>query len=102
MSKTKDVQSMEILTQRYRELDHEKTRVQTLIDSAEAALNQLLAEAETLFGSRDVDFLEQKLRQLEQENIQMREKYQADLDALESSLNEIDRQFSGRNAATDD
>ena len=77
MPKTKnvDVQSIEQLTSRFRKLDTEKTRVQTMLDTTSQRLQELLAEAEEKFGTRDLDELKSKLKQLESENLEMKQHY---------------------------
>lgn len=93
MAKKTETQSLEELTGRFRELETEKTRVQTRLESARDRLEELLAEAEKLFGTRDVDELETKLEELEAGNLAKREKYQKNLDSIEQQLADIEEQF---------
>jgi DNA-binding ferritin-like protein len=89
MAKT-DIQSIEKLTERFRKLDKEKTRVQTLLGSASEQLEQLLSEAEEKFGTRELSELKSKLKGLEKENFDMKKQYQKQLTAIEEKLDALE------------
>ncbi len=84
-----EIQTIEQLNDRFQKLDKEKTRVQTLLGSAKQDLQELMAKAEREFGTKNLDELEAMLKQLESENLKMREQYQKELDAIESELENI-------------
>ena len=89
-----DVQPIEKLTTRFRKLDTEKTRVQTLLDSASERLEELLAEAEANFGTRDLKELKQKLKELEDENLALKKQYQTQLETIEEKLAGLDDELT--------
>jgi predicted nucleic acid-binding Zn-ribbon protein len=78
------------LTERFRKLDKEKTRVQTLLGSASEQLEQLLSEAEEKFGTRELSELKSKLKGLEKENFDMKKQYQKQLTAIEEKLDALE------------
>ena len=92
MSK-EDTQSIEALTERFRTLDTERTRVQALLDSATGRLEELLQKAEEEYGSRDLKDLEAKLNDLEIENSKMKLQFQKHLEKIEKKLSKIDEEF---------
>ena len=93
MKKVNDTQTIDSLTERFRKLDTEKTRVQTRLDAAQEQLEALLVQAEQEFGTRDLEQLELQLKSMEADNRKKREKYQRDLDTIEQQLQEIDEKF---------
>ena len=103
MPKTKnvDVQSIEQLTSRFRKLDTEKTRVQTMLDTTSQRLQELLAEAEEKFGTRDLDELKSKLKQLESENLEMKQHYQQQLESIEGKLATMDGDINETESSDD-
>ena len=97
MAKSKSaIHSIEELTTRFRKLDTEKTRVQTLLDSASQRLEELLEEAEEKFGTRDLKELKSKLKDLERENLTMKKQYQAQLESVEEKLARLDNEFESQ------
>ncbi len=84
------VQSIDQLTSRFRKLDTEKTRIQTLLDTTSQRLEELLAEAEEKFGTRDLKELKSKLKQLESENLEMKQQYQQQIETIEGKLANMD------------
>ena len=92
-AKKSNVQTIETLTERFQNLDKERTRVQALLGQAESEFEQLLEEAERDYGTRDLKELKSKLKELESENLKMREQYQKDLDTIEKSLTQVESRF---------
>ena len=84
------VQSIDQLTSRFRKLDTEKTRIQTLLDTTSQRLEELLAEAEEKFDTRDLKELKSKLKQLESENLEMKQQYQQQIETIEGKLANMD------------
>ena len=94
MAKAKQTtQTLDELTDRFRDLETQKTVVQTRLETTKERLEELLAEAEREFGTRDLDELEAKLKELESENLEKRKTYQKSLDTIEQQLAQIAEQF---------
>ena len=96
------VQSIEQLTNRFRKLDQEKTRVQTLLDSSSQQLEKLLSEAGEKFGTRDLDELKAKLKELESENESMKKQYQSELEAVENRLAKLESDLTDQTDEVDE
>lgn len=96
MATKKETQSLEQLTRRYQELKDRKIRNDTLLDATQKQLEDLLTEAEELFGTRDVGQLQAKLKQMEDENEKKRTEYQQHLETIEQSLAQITEELDDR------
>lgn len=89
MAAKKETQSLEQLTRRYQDLNDRKIRNHTLLEATQEQLEKLLTEAEQVFGTRDVDQLQAKLKQMEEENEKKRREYQMHLEQIERNLASI-------------
>ena len=96
------VHSIEQLTNRFRTIDQEKTRVQTLLDSSSQQLEKLLSEAGEKFGTRDLDELKAKLKELESENESMKKQYQSELEAVENRLAKLESDLTDQTDEVDE
>lgn len=90
---TSKIQTIEQLTGRFQELDKERTRVHTLLEQAQNELEELLAEAERDYGTRDLTELKSKLKELESENLKMRKQYQKSLASVEKQLSQVEERL---------
>ena len=88
-SQSKEAQSLEQLTKRFRDLEERKIRNQAVLGETEKQLEDLLHEAEQMFGTREIDELQLKLTQMENENEKKRADYQKQLNQIEQSLESI-------------
>jgi len=101
MSKTKNAknQSIKELQERFNDLQHERTRVDTNRENSEKQLAALKAEALEKFGTDDVKQLEKQLKKLVSENEKQRAAYQTQLDEIEMNLVEIEEKFADSDEA---
>ena len=93
MAETSKIQTIEELTGRFQDLDKERTRVHTLLEQAQLELEELLAEAERDYGTRDLKELKSKLKELDSENLKMRKQYQKNLSAVERQLAQVEERL---------
>ena len=92
-SQSNEAQSLEQLAKRYRDLEERKIRNQAVLGETEKQLEDLLQEAEELFGTREVEELQVKLTQMETENEKKRADYQKQLSRIEQSLESISNEL---------
>ena len=87
--------SMEQLRERYERLHEDKIKISTQRDEAQKRLQQLQAEAQSLFGTDDLEELQAQLDHQKKKNEQRRQEYQRSLDQIEQNLMQIQEQFAG-------
>jgi chromosome segregation ATPase len=87
-------QSIEELQKRYQRLDKRKTEAEIHLNHASTRLSDLQQEAREKYGTDDLAELRKKLAAMKSENDQKRQKYQADLDRIESDLEAVERSFA--------
>ena len=88
-SRASDAQTFEQLTKRFRELEERKIRNHAVLGETQKQLEDLMKEAEEAFGTREIDELQAKLKQMETENEKKRSEYQKQLDQIEQNLDAI-------------
>lgn len=88
-----EIEELETLRNRYQKLDRQRTEAETLLRQARAELEKLEAEAKELYGTQDLAELEAMLAKMEQENLDKRRAYQAQLDGIEQKLKEVEEKF---------
>ena len=89
----KESQTLEQLTRRYKELEERKIRNHAVLGETQKQLEDLLAQAEEMFGTREVDELQAKLKEMESENEKKRSEYQQQLDQIEENLASISEEL---------
>ena len=96
MSKTKKKanQTIEELRERFKDLEHRRTRADANRDNSEKRLDELKAAAKENFGTDDLTQLENLLAELTSENEKQRSGYQAELDQIEMGLVEIEEKLA--------
>lgn len=87
-------QSIEELQRRYQALNTKKIQAETQRESAKQRLDELKARARQDYGTDDVGQLRTKLAEMVAENTRKRTAYQADLDAIERGLADVERTFA--------
>lgn len=85
-----EAKTIEQLKQQFNELNERKIKTQTQLDEATHQLEKLQAEAVAEFGTCDIDQLQAKLQQMEQENEKRRSEYQTLLDGIAADLTKIE------------
>ena len=98
MAKTKTsgtAQSIEQLQARYNEFNKQKIVVETDRKHALEKLADLKATALEKYGSDELEQLQQTLEKMKSDNETKRARYQKDLDAIESKLEEVEEQYEG-------
>jgi len=95
-------QTIEQLQKRYHDLNEQKIQAATRLEGATSQLEALRKEAREKYGTDDLAALQEKLVAMRAENEAKRQKYQADLDAIQSALKEVENQFAGSDAAEDE
>jgi hypothetical protein len=93
-------QSIETLTQRYRELDKRKTQAETKLEGARSHLDDLRRQAREKYGMDDIAELRQMLETMTTENEAKRRQYPTDLDRIEADLADVDQKFATLEAST--
>jgi len=93
-----DVQDMEQLQARYRQLHNRQIEAKTNFKNAERQLSDLRKEAVEKYGTDNLDELRDKLAKMKAENEAKRKSYQASLDKIESDLAEVEREFAATEA----
>lgn len=88
-----EIEELETLRNRYQKLDRQRTEAETLLRQARAELEKLEAEAKESYGTQDLAELEAMLAKMEQENLDKRRAYQAQLDGIEQKLKEVEEKF---------
>lgn len=98
---TSNALTIEQLQTKYEELNRRKIQAETRHRDASDQLQKLRAQAMTTWGTDDLDQLKLKLVQMQEENESRRQKYQTDLENIESKLREIDEKYASlRGGAT--
>lgn len=92
---TKPPRSIDQLKSEYERLNERKVKAETQLEEAEKQLHSLQAEAETEFGTSDIDELTKKLEDMEAQNEKDRSEYQALLDKISSDLNDVEQSAGG-------
>lgn len=93
-------QSIEELTNRYRELDKRKTQAETKLEGARSHLADLQRQAREKYGTDDIGALRQMLEKMTTENEAKRSQYQMDLDRIEADLAEVEQKFASLEASS--
>lgn len=93
-------QSIEDLTNRYRELDKRKTQAETKLEGARSHLADLQRQAREKYGTDDLPALREMLEQMTAENEAKRSQYQSDLDRIEADLAAVEAKFAASESAT--
>ena len=91
MSQSDQARSIETLKKEYEQLNERKVKAETQLEEAERQLRSLQAEAESEFGTSDIDELSKKLEQMEAKNEQDRREYQALLDKIAADLKQVEQ-----------
>ncbi|MBV8781404.1 MAG: hypothetical protein JO353_08405 [Phycisphaerae bacterium] len=86
-------ESIEQLTARYKDLDKKKTIAETQLATATDELEKLKTESRKQWGTDDIAELEQKLKEMRAANEKQRAEYQAHLDAIDSKLSAVEKEF---------
>jgi multidrug resistance efflux pump len=86
-------QPIEVLQQRYEQLNKQKIQCETKLDHARDQLATLKREARDKYGTEDLGELQAKLEQMKAENEQKRASYQADLDRIDADLAQVELNF---------
>ena len=94
-------QTIEQLQARYRDLHTKKIQADTNLENAKSKLKELKDEAREKFGTDDVDELREKLRAMKAENEEKRKKYQAELDRIETALQNVETNLDAADAPED-
>ncbi len=84
-------QTIEQLQQRFRELQRLQVAAETRKEGALARLQQVQADARSLFGTDDVAVLTDQLAAMKAKNEQSRAAYQSALDVIERELTAVER-----------
>ncbi|MFY9234296.1 MAG: hypothetical protein WAO58_07535 [Fimbriimonadaceae bacterium] len=87
-------QTIEILRQRYEDLNKKRTQAETLLQKANEELEKLKAEAKSKFGTDDLAEMQKQLEQMEQENLKKRREYQRLLDGIEADLKSVEEKYA--------
>lgn len=82
--------SIEKLKAEYTKLNERKIQAETQLEGAKEQLAKLQKEAESEFGTSDLDELTKKLSEMEAENEKQRSEYQSLLDKISSDLATIE------------
>lgn len=91
---TPSEQPIEMLQQRYRDLNEKKIRAEAERDGARRQLDKLKADAREKYGTDDLAELQKRLDDMIAENARKRAAYQADLDKIERDLADVERKFA--------
>jgi chromosome segregation ATPase len=89
-----DKQTIEILTQRYQDLNERKIKAQTNLENAERQLRELKKKAMETYGTDDVEELKRQLERLKAENESRRASYEELLNKIETDLAEVEAKHS--------
>jgi predicted nucleic acid-binding Zn-ribbon protein len=90
--------TIEQLQSKYEDLNRKKIEAETRHKVSQTELEKLRVQARSLWGTDDIEALKLKLVQMQRENEERRAKYQADLEAIEVKLEDIETKFSNLNA----
>ncbi len=81
------------LKQRYEDLQKEKTRAETKLDTAEKELRKLRKEAKEDYGTDDLAELQAQLETRKQENEKKLAAYQKSLEKIEGDLEAVEAKY---------
>jgi predicted RNase H-like nuclease (RuvC/YqgF family) len=95
------IRRFEALKARHEKLEREKVRLDTMIESQEAELARLRAEAEAAFGTSDPAELEKMLEARERENEERLAAFEANLRGVEEGLSALESGLGGGAAGGD-
>lgn len=95
-------QSIEQLQQRYEKLHTKKIQTEANLENARKQLEQLKREALEKYGTDDLEELRVKLEAMTTENEKKRRDYQVQLDGIEKDLANVERNFHGPGALSDE
>jgi len=84
--------TIEQLKEEYESLNERKIQTQTQLEEATKQLTVLQKEAVAEFETSDIDELQTKLKQMEQENETRRQEYQELLDSISGDLKKIEHE----------
>jgi hypothetical protein len=102
MSKSKtNRQSIEELTERYQALHKAKIETETNLKNAREDLAALQRDAESEFGTSDLNELKAMLQALEEENERQRAEYQSSLEKIEADLQAVEADVARGNQPQD-
>lgn len=87
---TEQPASIDELTQQYHVLNERKIQAETQLKEAEKRLKELQKQANSEFGTSEVDELQTKLQQMEAENETRRADYQQLLNGIQADLEKIE------------
>lgn len=87
-------QSIEVLQQRFAELNTQKIKAQTNLEHAKSRLADLQKQARDKYGTDDIHELRQKLETMTAENEAARSQYQQALDQIEADLAAVEDKFA--------
>lgn len=87
-------QILEEAKTRHQRLADRRQRVQVELEAAARQLEEAQDEAEREFGTRDLEALRELYAQREKENEQKVQEFVANLDELETALNEVEGQLA--------
>jgi len=93
-------QSIEQLNKRYRELNDKKVEADTKLKMTRDQLDELKRKARQEYGTDDLDELRTKLEEMKAENERKRAAYQANLDRIETELEQVEQKFAAAEAGT--
>lgn len=91
--------TIEQLQKRYQDLNTQKIQAARDLDHANMQLDALRKEAREKYGTDDLAELQDKLKAMKADNEAKRLKYQTDLEAIETALAAVERQFTGGDGA---
>ena len=89
-------QTIEQLQARYDEFRSQKVKFETQRDAAKEELDKLKLQAKELYGSDDIETLEQMLSEMKAENEAKRSQYQATLDSIEEKIRSVEQEFAAQ------
>jgi predicted nucleic acid-binding Zn-ribbon protein len=84
---------MELLRKRYEDLSRKKTACEINLDNARNALQDLQAQAREQYQTDDLEALQTRLEDMRAENQRLQDEYRTSLDAIETSLKEVDQAY---------
>lgn len=85
---------IQLLRERYSDLDRKRTAAQTSLENAQNRLNELKSQALKEFGTDDLGELKCMLEHIRAENERKREDYRKHLDEIEAALAEVEQQHA--------
>jgi hypothetical protein len=88
-------QTIEQLQKRYQDLNTQKIQAARDLEHANTQLDALRKEAREKYGTDNLAELQDKLQAMKADNEAKRQKYQTDLEAIESALAAVETQFAG-------